>query len=277
VSVVRYLYTRLLRLRGVGGVIWRIRMLPPSRRVAGIYGRRLLARAVSWDELDSALWLISNDGVTTLVIEPWTGAVDLEILYWRPFVLWLVKTHGPAFAPPRLLVESTSERASWYTDHGEPRSPDGGGRPRRSAVVQPALLARLCSSFWEADGPIRPIVRHAHYTALPASDGGPIVLSLTARDAVPPGAGTVVVPPDSTPRDAEDVVASASGVIAEWGLVPLLGILHGRPTVLVDVSTKPLAHPHVDVAMRFARAVDASLSIVAPAAVPTVMATSRRR
>jgi hypothetical protein len=47
-----------------------------------------------------------------IVVGPWTGEVGFELLYWVPFVRWVVNTYG--IAPERLLVVSRGGVSSWY-------------------------------------------------------------------------------------------------------------------------------------------------------------------
>ena len=47
-----------------------------------------------------------------IVVGPWTGEVGFELLYWVPFVRWVVNTYG--MAPDRLLVVSRGGVSSWY-------------------------------------------------------------------------------------------------------------------------------------------------------------------
>jgi hypothetical protein len=49
-----------------------------------------------------------------IVVGPWTGEVGFELLYWIPFVRWVVTTYG--IAPERLLVLSRGGVSSWYGD-----------------------------------------------------------------------------------------------------------------------------------------------------------------
>ena len=47
-----------------------------------------------------------------IVVGSWTGEVGFELLYWVPFVRWVVNTYG--MAPDRLLVVSRGGVSSWY-------------------------------------------------------------------------------------------------------------------------------------------------------------------
>jgi hypothetical protein len=49
-----------------------------------------------------------------IVVGPWTGEVGFELLYWIPFVRWVVDTYG--LPKDRLFVVSRGGVASWYGD-----------------------------------------------------------------------------------------------------------------------------------------------------------------
>jgi hypothetical protein len=47
-----------------------------------------------------------------ILVGPWTGEVGFELLYWVPFVRWVVERYR--IAPERLVVVSRGGPASWY-------------------------------------------------------------------------------------------------------------------------------------------------------------------
>jgi len=47
-----------------------------------------------------------------IIVGPWTGEVGFELLYWVPFVRWVVARYG--LDPSRLTVVSRGGAASWY-------------------------------------------------------------------------------------------------------------------------------------------------------------------
>jgi hypothetical protein len=47
-----------------------------------------------------------------VIVGPWTGEVGFELLYWVPFVRWVVATYG--IARERMLVVSRGGVSSWY-------------------------------------------------------------------------------------------------------------------------------------------------------------------
>jgi hypothetical protein len=54
--------------------------------------------------------LLRND--RPIIVGPWTGEVGFELLYWVPFVRWVVATYG--IAPNRLLAVSRGGVSAWY-------------------------------------------------------------------------------------------------------------------------------------------------------------------
>ncbi|MEQ1757984.1 MAG: hypothetical protein ABL986_06660 [Vicinamibacterales bacterium] len=48
----------------------------------------------------------------TIIVGPWTGEVGFELLYWVPFVRWVVRKLG--VEPQRLTIVSRGGTASWY-------------------------------------------------------------------------------------------------------------------------------------------------------------------
>lgn len=47
-----------------------------------------------------------------IVVGPWTGEVGFELLYWIPFVRWVVSRYG--LPPERLVIVSRGGAAGWY-------------------------------------------------------------------------------------------------------------------------------------------------------------------
>jgi hypothetical protein len=51
-----------------------------------------------------------------IIVGPWTGEVGFELLYWVPFVRWVVTAYG--ISPSRLIVVSRGGTSSWYQGLG---------------------------------------------------------------------------------------------------------------------------------------------------------------
>ena len=65
------------------------------------------------DELRTTVRLsrIAKSG-RPIIVGPWTGEVGFELLYWAPFVRWVVGHYG--IDPGRLTIVSRGGTASWY-------------------------------------------------------------------------------------------------------------------------------------------------------------------
>lgn len=59
--------------------------------------------------LDRALSLVRGSG--DVIVGPWTGEVGFELLYWIPFLNWLVEQ---GLDPSRMIVASRGGAAPWY-------------------------------------------------------------------------------------------------------------------------------------------------------------------
>lgn len=264
-------YARVAGAPGVGRLVRRARRLPPARLAAGLYGRRLLRRAETWESLEAGLRLVAGDGISRLVLGPWEGSVESEILYWLPFVRWAagyVTLFADREAP---AVVARDEAAALYGD-GAATHTGGPARTRgRDVNVSPDALRRLCDAYW-AGGPIRPVVRHAAYARVDlgvrpsdASPAGGYVLvddgsdDLRGRIVTGRGASVTEVRPRTLGERAA-AVAGACGMVGGWGETAALALLHGLPTLLL-VSTSSAGSPHLDVVQRMARATGTSLTI----------------
>ncbi|MBF8299646.1 MAG: hypothetical protein HW394_16 [Acidobacteria bacterium] len=146
-----------------------------------------------------------------VIVGPWTGEVGFEVIYWVPFVRWVVRTYR--IPPERLLVVSRGGTRSWYdglaaryADAFEFFSPDefrvateeakkqrrvGGfdaelvtrvasahelGRPD---LLHPGMMYRLFMPFWKDLALIASVEKYAAYERLPAVDD-PVLRDLPA-------------------------------------------------------------------------------------------------
>ena len=146
-----------------------------------------------------------------VIVGPWTGEVGFELIYWVPFVRWVVRTYRiPA---DRLWVVSRGGTQSWYgglaaryADAFEFFSPDefreqtedarkqrrvGGfdaelvrrvasahelGRPD---LLHPGMMYRLYMPFWKGQASMARLEKYAAYDRLPATDD-PVLRRLPA-------------------------------------------------------------------------------------------------
>jgi hypothetical protein len=140
--------------------------------------------------------IVSGSG--PIVVGPWLSEVGFEVLYWIPFLRWLVARFE--VDPDRLHVVSRGGTASWYEgiaghyadlleaiepdefrQHSEMRSRDVGtqkqikstkwdhevlrrvglgGRRRRKSVLHPSLMYRLFDHFWRGLAPLKLLADH---------------------------------------------------------------------------------------------------------------------
>ena len=149
-----------------------------------------------------------------VIVGPWTGEVGFELIYWIPFVRWVLRTYH--IAPERLWVVSRGGTRDWYGDIAtryvdafEFYSPDefraataeakkqrrvGAfdadlvervtsthklGRPE---LLHPGLMYRLFMPFWKDLATIARVDKYAAYDRLSAPDDA--VLQGLPRDYV---------------------------------------------------------------------------------------------
>lgn len=150
----------------------------------------------------------SGDG--PIVVGPWVSEVGYEVLYWVPFLRWLVDRFE--IDPSRVHVVSRGGVGSWYADVGahyldifdtltpeefreytEARWNDLGGQKQmeyskwdqrilkqvvgdlrwsRHAVLSPSLMYRLFHHFIRGTAPITHALNHLAFRPFPQPDGG---------------------------------------------------------------------------------------------------------
>ena len=137
-----------------------------------------------------------------IVVGPWTGEVGFELLYWIPFVRWVVATYG--LSADRLIVVSRGGVESWYgglasrySDAFSFFSPDEfraatieakkqrrvgafdaelGTRVaaahglRRVEFLHPGLMYRLFFAFWKELATVARVEQYAAYARIDAPD-----------------------------------------------------------------------------------------------------------
>jgi hypothetical protein len=146
-----------------------------------------------------------------IVVGPWTGEVGFELLYWIPFVRWIVQTYD--FPPERLLAVSRGGVSDWYgglaasyadvfsffsTDEFREATQVLKQREvgtfdaevvkrvvaahRLGAVdlLHPGMMYRLFMPFWKEIAPPSRVDRYTAYARLGAADD-PIVRGLPAE------------------------------------------------------------------------------------------------
>ncbi len=151
-----------------------------------------------------------------VVIGPWVGEVGFEVLYWIPFLHWLLGTHG--IGPANVTVVSRGGAGPWYEGlcdryvdvfdaltTGEFReatlglwATTGGLQKqvyfddwderileatlgetwRGQALLHPKLVYRLFRNVWQAALPLRDFLERAAYPRWPAPADGELVQTL---------------------------------------------------------------------------------------------------
>lgn len=147
-----------------------------------------------------------------VIVGPWTGEVGFELIYWVPFVRWVIATYGiPA---ERLLVVSRGGTAAWYgglaaryADAFDIFSPDefraatedakkqrrvgafdaelvkrviARYRLGRPDLLHPGMMYRLFMPFWKDLASIARVDKYAAYARLEPVDD-PVLHELPAE------------------------------------------------------------------------------------------------
>jgi hypothetical protein len=137
-----------------------------------------------------------------IVVGPWTGEVGFELIYWIPFVRWVVKTYG--IPDERLFVVSRGGTAPWYgplahryadafdffsTDEFRVATEEARKQRRvgpfdaalvdrvvtahrlgRVDLLHPGLMYRLFMPFWKNAASFARVERYADYARFDAID-----------------------------------------------------------------------------------------------------------
>lgn len=144
-----------------------------------------------------------------IVVGPWCGEVGFELLYWIPFVRWLVArariegrrlivmTRGGAdvwyreFADRHVeildLVDAEAFRghaATWKQHQVSPfdrrliAGAIASAGLRRARLLHPLVMYRLFTSYWKEEAVLEPITAFLQYAPLPAPPPHPMTASL---------------------------------------------------------------------------------------------------
>jgi hypothetical protein len=147
-----------------------------------------------------------------VIVGPWTGEVGFELIYWVPFVRWVIATYG--IPPERLLVVSRGGTAAWYgglaaryADAFDIFSPDefraatedakkqrrvgafdaelvkrviARYRLGRPDLLHPGMMYRLFMPFWKDLASIARVDKYAAYARLEPVDD-PVLRDLPAE------------------------------------------------------------------------------------------------
>ena len=147
-----------------------------------------------------------------IVVGPWCGEVGFELLYWIPFVHWLVErahiegqrlvivTRGGAGVWYRDLTSRSVEifdliGADAFRDHAATwkqhrmstfdRQLLAGAMAatgvRRVRLLHPQVMYRLFTAYWKAEAVLEPISAFLKYGPLPAPPSHPVLSTLPAE------------------------------------------------------------------------------------------------
>jgi hypothetical protein len=148
-----------------------------------------------------------------IVVGPWCGEVGFELLYWIPFVHWLVNrahvegqrlivvTRGGASAWYRGVTSKSVEifdligteefrnhAATWKQHHVSTfdRQLLAGalakaGLTRRVRLLHPQVMYRLFTAYWKEEAVLEPIDAFLRYSPLPSPPPHPITNTLPAE------------------------------------------------------------------------------------------------
>jgi hypothetical protein len=139
-----------------------------------------------------------------ILIGPWTGEIGFELLYWAPFVRWVVATYE--LAPSRITLMSRGGTAAWYgslgssyvdalhvvdvgtyrgrtTERKKQRLVSAFDRDlirraqarigTRPALLHPGLMYHLFLPYWKRQASLRRVLDHTRFARIEA-DGSPM-------------------------------------------------------------------------------------------------------
>ena len=148
-------------------------------------------------------------GDRPVLVGPWSGEVGYELLYWVPFVTWVLRE--AQIAPERVVVMSRGGPASWYAHlggryvdvfshvsadafraHTEANKKQRGVRPfdrdliqrvirsarlERPILLHPCVMYRLFGPFWQQEATVHRIDEFTQYHRV----SPPVVAALAGR------------------------------------------------------------------------------------------------
>ena len=148
----------------------------------------------------------------TIIVGPWCGEVGFELLYWIPFVQWLVEraridgqrlvvvTRGGASLWYRGLTDRSVEifdliSADAFRDHAATWkqhqistfdrqllvSAIAAAGVRRARLLHPQVMYRLFTAYWKEDAVLEPIEAFLRNGRLPAPPSHPVLTTLPSE------------------------------------------------------------------------------------------------
>lgn len=254
---------RAAALEPLQPLAWRLRAYRRERARAAdtrvrpqLYDRLArIATPPEIDQLEAELRELAASGEPMLFAE-WTGSIDMEILYWIPFLTWLV--HDVGISRDRCTAVTRPGHTSWYANVAAECTTAASTTP----TVTAASLTKLCSAYWNDAGPIVTVLNRLHFRRLPASGerAGVALMSVPELDRFSDLRGVTVVHEGDLDTFTREVSRSTLLVGPASGAVHL-GPFLGTPTFAVGGMAPS---PHVDIAQRAAHAYRTPLALVAP-------------
>lgn len=109
--------------------------------------------------------LVGSAGEDVL-LGPWQGDVRTEVLYWIPFLRWVVNRYE--LDPATITAISRADVSSWYSGIAEQYlgESEPAGRGNSAAVIPPAVLSELFGGYWTGVHPIAHVLRYTHIARL---------------------------------------------------------------------------------------------------------------
>lgn len=287
-SLLKRLYNSALARPALARPLAAVRRSESVRRFARRRVGDLLAPGSSWSDVERAFRLIGEGTSSRVVFGPWTEGIELELLYWIPFLRWATRYANLPSARVTALSRRADGRA-WYSGvaGAQDALSSGGG-----TVVDPQLLLGLCRPYWEQAGGFRQIAYHAVYERLPAaradappasgvvvvdaggaagSDGR--ALSRYAEAAARRGRGVTVL---DEAHDGDGLIAIVSGagaVVTARLDTASLGLMLGRPTILMLEQGLSYEPPRVGALRRIAHELRSPFATLDPRGVEIMIET----
>jgi len=283
----RALYTRASSSAALRGPLDAIRSHPRVRAFARRHVEVLLSRGTTWANVDGALRLLAEDPQQQVVFGPWEGDTAVELLYWAPFVRW-AQNHF-SLDPARVAVASRGGIGHWYGGCGTYLDADAeiARTFPAAAVFRPDAVLALVERYRSGTDAPRPLLKRSKHVRLHPPAGGAhddlpdryAAVALTPSAAFPPSqanrelaerlsqrlsaAGPVVSLDQSDELNAQHaLLRRATGLVAGWSGLALLGVLSGVPTIALRSADGEIDEPDLDLAARVAAALGTALTVL---------------
>lgn len=216
----RRLLIRALDAVGLERVVRR-RVVQPIRETRALANPYRSPEQELWTKLKEEVRAVAT-GRGPIVVGPWLSEVGFEVLYWLPFLRFVIKRFE--IDPARITVVSRGGVSSWYgglcgryveifdfmtpaefREHTEARWRDTGGQKQmefgkwdravlraagdrvdwsRGGVLHPSLMYRFFRDFFKGASPISHVVDHALYDRWSKPEDPDVVAELPDEDYV---------------------------------------------------------------------------------------------